>query len=60
MSAKNEKVNMPFSSAGIPSFTQNLKLSGIEIDPKMLLIIGFVFVFIVKVASLMSKVIMPA
>ena len=59
MSAKNDKVSMPFSSAGIPSFTQDIKLAGIEIDPKMLLIAGFLFVVIVKIASLMTHVVLP-
>ncbi len=54
MSFKQEKVSMPMSSAGIIGFSSDMKIEGMEIDPKMLVIAIFVLVVIVKVASLFS------
>jgi preprotein translocase subunit Sec61beta len=55
MSFKQEKVSMPMSSAGIVGFSPDIKISGIEIDPKMLMIGALVFIVIVKIADLLVK-----
>jgi preprotein translocase subunit Sec61beta len=55
MSFKQEKVSMPMSSAGIVGFSSDMKISGIEIDPKVLVAFALVFVIIVKIADLLVK-----
>jgi len=47
-----EKVTMPIGSAGIIGFSPDVKLSGFEIDPKVLIIVVFAFVLIIKLSSL--------
>jgi preprotein translocase subunit Sec61beta len=47
-----EKVMMPMGSAGIIGFSPDIKLSGFEIDPKVLIISVFAFVLLIKLASL--------
>lgn len=46
-----EKVTMPIGSAGIIGFSPDVKLSGFEIDPKVLIIVVFAFVLIIKLAG---------
>jgi len=47
----DNKVTMPMTSAGIIGFSPDTKLSGIEIDPKTLVIVVFALVVVVKVAG---------
>ncbi|MBI5227613.1 preprotein translocase subunit Sec61beta [Candidatus Micrarchaeota archaeon] len=47
----NDRVSMPLSGAGIIGFSSDMKLSGIQVDPKTLLIGVAIFVIAVKVAS---------
>jgi preprotein translocase subunit Sec61beta len=51
MSMKEEKVSMPMTSAGIIGFSSDMKIAGMEIEPKMLIIATVVFVLAVKIAS---------
>jgi len=46
-----EKVMMPVGSAGIMGFSPDIRLSGFEIDPKVLIIAVFAFVLIIKLAG---------
>ena len=55
MGFKQESVSMPMSSAGIVGFSSDMKIAGIEIDPKMLIAATFVFVILVKVADFLVK-----
>jgi len=51
MSLKQEKVSMPMTSAGIIGFSPDMKISGMEIDPKYLVAAIAAIVVIVHVAS---------
>jgi preprotein translocase subunit Sec61beta len=51
MSMKQEKVAMPMTSAGIIGFSPDVKISGMEIDPKYLVIAIAAIVVIVHVAE---------
>lgn len=51
MSFKEEKVSMPMTSAGIVGFSPDIKISGTEIDPKVLVAAAIIFVILVKAAS---------
>lgn len=46
-----ERVSMPLSGAGIIGFSPDIKIGGIQVDPKALIIGAAAFVIIVKVAS---------
>lgn len=46
-----EKVMMPVGSAGIIGFSPDVKLSGFEMDPKVLIIAVFAFVLVIKLAG---------
>ena len=48
---KEERVSMPMGSAGIIGFSSDIKLDGIEIDPKALIIAVFVIVIVVNVTG---------
>jgi preprotein translocase subunit Sec61beta len=52
MGIRQEKVSMPMASAGIIGFSPDVKISGMEIDPKMLVIAVVAVVVVVQVASL--------
>jgi len=56
MSFKQERVSMPMASAGIIGFSSDMKIAGIEIDPKSLMIAAFAFVLIVKAVDVILKV----
>ncbi|MCI0504438.1 hypothetical protein L0Y65_07085 [Candidatus Micrarchaeota archaeon] len=51
MSVKQEKVSMPMASAGIIGFSPDMKISGMEIDPKFLVVAIAAIVVIVHVAN---------
>jgi preprotein translocase subunit Sec61beta len=51
MSVKQEKVSMPMASAGIIGFSPDIKISGMEIEPKFLIIAIAAIVVIVHVAT---------
>ena len=51
-----ERVSMPMASAGILTASSDVKISGIEVDPKMVIIGTFVFVILVKLASIFVTV----
>ena len=53
MSVKQERLSMPVGSAGLLGFS-DVKLSGMEIDPKLFIIVVFVFVIVVKLASVVA------
>jgi len=55
MAFKQESVSMPMSSAGIVGFSSDMKIAGVEIEPKTLIAATLVFVAIVKVADLLIK-----
>jgi preprotein translocase subunit Sec61beta len=46
-----DSVSMPMSSAGIIGFSPDMKISGMEIDPKMLVIAIAVVVVVVQIAT---------
>lgn len=46
-----DSVSMPMASAGIIGMSPDMKISGIEFDPKAFVIAVFLIVVIVQVAS---------
>ncbi|MFH1520256.1 MAG: hypothetical protein ABID61_01285 [Candidatus Micrarchaeota archaeon] len=46
-----DSVTMPMASAGIIGMSPDMKLGGIEFDPKVFVIAVFLMVIIVQVAS---------
>jgi preprotein translocase subunit Sec61beta len=46
-----DSVSMPMASAGIIGFSPDIKISGMEVDPKVVLIAVFAVVIIVHVAN---------
>lgn len=46
---------MPMASAGIIGFSSDMKIEGMDLDPKLLMVAIFVLVVVVKVASMFSK-----
>ena len=46
---------MPMTSAGIIGFSPDVKLSGIEIDPKAVIVAVFAFVVLIKLAGIFVK-----
>jgi preprotein translocase subunit Sec61beta len=55
MSFKQEKVSMPMSSAGIVGFSSDMKLAGVEIEPKFIIVGALVLIVIVKAADIILK-----
>lgn len=55
MSFKQERVSMPMASAGIVGMSSDMKISGIEIEPKMLIVGALIFVFVVKAVTILLK-----
>ncbi|MFH0885406.1 MAG: hypothetical protein V1861_06885 [Candidatus Micrarchaeota archaeon] len=55
MSMKQEKVSMPMTSAGIIGFSPDIKISGMEIDPKYLVMAIVLIVVIVHAAAFAVK-----
>ncbi len=51
MSVKSESVSMPMGSAGILGITQGESLSGIQMDPKTIVIAVLVFIAAIKVLT---------
>ena len=47
----NDRVTMPMASAGIIGFSPDVKISGKEIDPKILLVAVALVVVLVHVAN---------
>jgi len=47
-----DKVTMPMTSAGIIGFSPDTKLSGIEIDPKTVIVATFTVVILVNIAGI--------
>jgi len=43
---------MPMASAGIIGFSPDIKIGGMEMDPKALVIASAIFVIVIKVASM--------
>lgn len=52
MAWKQESVRMPMTSAGILGMGADVKISGIEIDPRSILIATLVLVILVKAAGI--------
>lgn len=50
-----EKVTMPMSSAGIIGFSSDIKISGMEIEPKFLILAIVAIVVIVHVATFATR-----
>ena len=46
---------MPMASAGIIGFSSDMKIAGIEIEPRTLVIASLVFVLVVKAADVIMK-----
>jgi preprotein translocase subunit Sec61beta len=55
MTARQEKVSMPMTSAGIIGFSPDIKISGKEIEPKFLIAAIVVLVIVVHIASYMTR-----
>ncbi len=51
MSVKSESVSMPMGSAGILGITQGESLSGIQIDPRTIIVAVLIFVALIKVLT---------
>ncbi len=56
MSWKQQNVSMPMGSAGIVGMSSDMKISGKEIDPKMLAAVTIGVVLIVKIVGAVSTV----
>ncbi|MFH1394050.1 MAG: hypothetical protein ABII71_03350 [Candidatus Micrarchaeota archaeon] len=54
MSFKQQSVSMPTGSAGIVGFSSDMKISGVEIEPKFLVIAATLIVMAVKIADALS------
>jgi preprotein translocase subunit Sec61beta len=52
MSFKQSSVSMPMASAGIVGLSHDTKISGIEIEPKLLIVAAVVIVIVIKVAGI--------
>jgi preprotein translocase subunit Sec61beta len=48
---KKESVSMPMASAGIIGFSSDMKISGMELDPKFLLAAVFGIVVLVHILT---------
>lgn len=46
-----QSVSMPMASAGIIGFSKDIKISGMEVDPKLLIVGVFAIVIIVHVLA---------
>ncbi len=55
MGFKQEQVSMPMSSAGIVGFSSDMKLAGIEMEPRFVVAAALLLVVIVKAADLFIK-----
>ena len=55
MSFKQEKVSMPMGSAGIIGFSSDMEISGLKMDPKIIVISAFIFALAIKVAGIFIK-----
>ncbi len=55
MAYKQEQVSMPMSSAGIVGFSSDMKLAGIEIEPKTIVAAALILIVVVKVADIFLK-----
>lgn len=53
MGVRQEKVSMPMTSAGILGVGSDMKLSGIEIDPRSIIIVTLIFVGLVKLVGIL-------
>ena len=51
MSWKQERVSMPMTSAGIIGVSSDLQISGIQIDPRNIIVATALFIILVKVGS---------
>jgi|GEM_PF-1310290 preprotein translocase subunit Sec61beta len=51
MSVKSESVSMPMGSAGILGITQGESLSGIQMDPRTIVVAVLVFIIAIKVLT---------
>ncbi len=51
-----DSVSMPMASAGIIGFSPDIKISGMEVDPKTVLIAVLVVVVLVHVANYAVRV----
>ncbi len=51
MAAREERVSMPMTSAGIIGCAPDMKIAGKEIDPKSLVIAVVLIVVIVQIAN---------
>ena len=52
---KQESVSMPMASAGIIGFSPDMKISSMEIDPKIFIVAVFAMVVIVHVAVYLTN-----
>ena len=56
MGFKQSNVSMPMASAGIVGMSHDMKISGIEIEPKLLVIAALVFVIVIKAAGIVINI----
>ena len=52
---KQERVSMPMASAGIIGFSPDIKISGMEVDPKFLIVGVFAIVVLVHILATVMK-----
>ena len=55
MSFKQEKVSMPMGSAGIIGFSSDMEISGLKVDPKVIVIGALIFALLIKIAGIFVK-----
>lgn len=51
---KQDSVSMPMASAGMIGFSPDIKISGMEIDPKIFMAAVFVMVIVVHIATMFT------
>ena len=51
-----ERISMPMASAGILGVSSDMKIAGIEIDPKAIVAFTLIFVFVVKLADVIFRI----
>ena len=56
MGFKQNSVSMPMASAGLVGMSHDMKISGIEIEPKVLIISSLIIVIVIKIAGIFINV----
>ncbi|HLC68206.1 MAG TPA: hypothetical protein VJH24_00060 [Candidatus Bilamarchaeaceae archaeon] len=55
MAIKQQQISMPMASAGILGMGADVKISGIQMDPRNIIIATLVFVTLVKIGDILVQ-----